>query len=187
MPEFNEARALECLSFNQKVHEWLSKHQSVKFAVLSSVVHPYVEGTIFYQDHLIRAPRIEFVVQQFENTLAWLAEMGIKPVIFAPPPRDGKNIGSCLVRSKWLGLDSSVCDISVSEYHKSEEKVISFMEEISKRYTVIWPSDELCSKLSCRSQVGDVFIYRDGGHLSHEGSRYLGKVMGFYALIKDHS
>jgi hypothetical protein len=118
---------------------------------------------------------------------------GYQPLAYLPrklskqpvPWQDGKNIGRCLVRSKWLGLNGRACDVSVSEYHASEANVIRFMQEIEKHYLVIWPSSELCGKMWCKSQVGDVFIYRDGGHLSHDGSRYLGKVMNFYAMIKE--
>jgi hypothetical protein len=49
---------------------------------------------------------------------------------------------------------------------------------------VVWLSDTLCSSRHCVSHINDVFIYRDGGHLSHEGSAYLGKVVDFYEAIK---
>ena len=44
-------------------------------------------------------------------------------------------------------------------------------------------ADFLCVDDLCSATMDNVFIYRDGGHLSHEGSAYLGKRFDFYGVL----
>ena len=106
--------------------------------------------------------------------------MGIKPVVFEPLPANGKDIGNCLVKQAFY-FDAIDCRIDVIDY--SASGVPWLLGEIEKDYPVVWLSDILCDEKFCNSEMNGNFIYSDTGHLSVEGSVYLGKKMDFYKLI----
>jgi len=65
------------------------------------------------------------------------------------------------------------------------QKVNNFLHKFESIYKVIWLSEGICPDGTCNASVDDAFMYRDGGHLSHEGSALLGKKMKFYDLITE--
>jgi hypothetical protein len=70
-----------------------------------------------------------------------------------------------------------------SDVLSNQVDVLNFLQEISQYAFVVNLADFLCKDDICKSSYDDVFIYRDYGHLSHEGSAYLGKKMNFYQLL----
>jgi hypothetical protein len=58
-----------------------------------------------------------------------------------------------------------------------------FLRKIEENYKVVWIDKQLYNKEFCHAKIDGTFIYRDKGHLSHEGSAYLGHIMNFYKLI----
>ena len=45
----------------------------------------------------------------------------------------------------------------------------------AKGITVVWLRDQLCRHDVCPASEDGVFLYRDAGHLSFEGSRWIGE------------
>ena len=181
---FNESWVKNCLSFNKQVQKYLLGSKSIKYAVLSSPFDHYVNpGSRVYFDENIIHPEMIFIVDQFAKTLDWLIQHNIRPIVFSPPPSNGANIASCIVRRNWLNINLNQCHIKLDDYYKTQFSVIKFLKEISKNYPVVWMSDYLCDESVCKSEENNIFIYRDVGHLSREGSRYLGEKMNFYGLI----
>jgi hypothetical protein len=64
-----------------------------------------------------------------------------------------------------------------------QKDVIDLLDQVSGMAKIIWLSDGICTNGRCRADQDGVFIYRDGGHLSHEGSTLLGREMNWYGLI----
>jgi peptidoglycan/LPS O-acetylase OafA/YrhL len=173
-----------CLQFNDSVIEWLKSHTSVHYAVLGSPFTQYFsENNNLLVNHEVMPMDKALVLSYFEETLATLSDMGIRPVVFAPPPAVGEDIGNCLVRNAFSGGDGTGCRIKVSEYKKDEKDMLDFLERIGKKYKVIYMSDYLCDDVYCNAELEGVFIYGKTAHLSRAGSIYLGKKMNFYSLI----
>ncbi len=152
---------------------------------LASPFAPYInaDATILYRGHVVSAPDPKLVAAEFRETLESLRQAGVEPVIFAPPPTDGRNLGNCAIRALWFGLQKNACDVAESDYHKRGKEVIGFLNEIDKEYHVIWPSSAMCRRGSCMTVVDGTPLYRDQGHYSREGSRYVGRAMNFYSVI----
>jgi hypothetical protein len=173
-----------CIRFNDNVIEWLKSNSSVHYVVLGSPFAQYfseknnllVNGKIMPMDK-------RMVLSSFEETLKILSDMGIRPVVFAPPPSVNDNISKCLVRNAFYGGDEFDCRIKVGEYKMVKKDILDFLAVIEKKYTVIYMSDYLCDNVYCNTELEGVFIYGDRGHLSIAGSTYLGKKMNFYNLI----
>lgn len=175
--------AEDCNHFNDNVIEWLEDNPNVKYVVLSSPFRQYFNSN---NDMLVNGEIMptdfDLVVSQFRNTLSTLSQIGVKPVVFAPPPTNGDNLFNCLVSDVFfLGLRD--CRISLEDYQNHQKVIIPFLKEIEKEYPVVWLGETLCDDAFCETELGDVFIYRDTGHLSIEGSAFLGTEMDFYRII----
>lgn len=173
-----------CLDFNNSVHSWLKSNETVKYAVLSSPFSQYlVDDSQLLINGKVEAVRSELVTEKFLATLDELKTMGITPVVFSPTPQNGKNIGQCLVRHEFLGGDLNSCGFSRDQVTISSNYVHKFLKNIANYYDVVFIDDYICDNDECKANVDTTFIYRDGGHLSHGGSAFLGQQMGFYDLI----
>ena len=119
------------------------------------------------------------------ETVKRIKAIGKIPVLFSPPPRNGDDIGGCLKKTIFFGKDKAFCDVLITHSTQRYREVWSFLREVEKHATVVWLSDYLCSSNSCKASVGDVLIFRDNGHLSYEGSAFLGKQMNFYGRLEE--
>lgn len=184
-PSLLASWAQDCLKFNEKVRDWLIENKTVKYAVLSSPFNQYLSknmSILLRNGELVKA-NIDLVIKEMRKTLSELEIMGITPIVFSPPPANGINIGRCLARASYLGLDLDSCNFRVDEIAQDRLATYSFLESISKYHRVVFLNNLLCDNSMCNTHIGSAFIYRDGGHLSHEGSAALGKKFYFYKII----
>lgn len=170
-----------CIAENDKVLEWLKQHKSVKYAVLGSPFEQYVSdrAKIQLRSGEVVSGKAE-AIRHFEKTLETLQEIGVTPVVFSPTPQNGKDIGRCAAKAVKLGLSQDVCSFDRKIAEQRQRNVIEFLRKVDVKYKVAWLFDAICDGGTCRSMIDNVFIYRDNGHLSHEGSAYLGAKLGFY-------
>ena len=174
-----------CLEFTESVRKWLHSNSSIQYAVISS---PF---TLYYSpDAKVKLRSGDEIMiskdeakEEFISTLNELERLGITPVIFSPPPSTGDNIGKCLDQASFFGGELSGCDFNKSQITKIQVTIYDWLLELKSNYNVINLDDYLCNSDVCKTHFGNIFVYRDKGHLSHEGSEALGKKMGFYNLI----
>jgi len=177
-------RAESCIKTNDEVIAWLGDNPSVHYVILGSAFSQYIGPNKFntlINDEILPSDTTT-VLFHFKETLAKLSKMGIKPIVFAPPPENGTDIGRCLVYNVFY-VGRIDCRIEVNIYKSHEREILEFLKVIEKDYPVIWVSDVICDDTYCNPEIDGVFIYGDGGHLSIEGSEYLGKRMDFYSII----
>jgi hypothetical protein len=178
--------AEKCIETNDKVFDFLQKSTSIKYVVLSSPLTQYVGvgAKVLQRNGEIVSGEVVAVAAMIE-TVKRIKAIGKTPVLFSPPPRNGNDIGGCLKKSIFFGKDKAFCDVLVTHSTQRYREVWSFLREVEKHATVVWLSDYLCSTSSCKASFDDVLIFRDSGHLSYEGSAYLGKQMNFYGRLED--
>ena len=177
--------ASECMDFNNQVADWIKANESLQYAVLASPFGQYFGNTqLLLADGNITAGTPELLRKNLISTLEFLIRKGIKPVIFAPTPSNGENIGQCLVRSILFSRDpAAICNFNLDELSPSTERVFKFLDELPPRYKVIRIDKAMCPDGICRGTMDGKFIFADAGHLSREGSAHIGKIMDFYTLI----
>lgn len=184
---FPKTWAEGCLRFTGKVHSWLKKNKSVKYVVLSSPLEQYLgkKSKLLTRNGTIYKAKERIVLQDFENTLNTIQAMGVTPVIFSPTPGSmyGINIGHCLALAEWRDIDLNSCNFSQDKLPRSRVKAFNMLKQIRKKYRVINLKNFICDNATCKTHVGNVFIFRDEGHLSVQGARLLGKKHNFYNLI----
>ncbi len=174
----------KCLEFNDEVFQYLKDKKSIKYVVLSSPFRHFVDAeahVLTHEGQILNANTVALLFML--DTLSKLRAMGKIPVIFAPTPQNGENIGNCLKKAKFFNQDIAICNIKLSESLLRQADVWRFLNNLKMYVTIIHPSDFLCHGNHCLTSIDDVFIYRDHGHLSKEGSAYLGKQFNFYRLV----
>ena len=178
--------AEKCMEVNDQVFDYLQKSTSIKYVVLSSPFTQYVGvgAKVLQRNGEIVLGKVVAAAAMIE-TVKRIKAIGKTPVLFSPPPRNGNDIGGCLKKTTFFGGDKAFCDVLVTHSTQRYREVWSFLREVEKHATVVWLSDYLCSASSCKASFNDVLIFRDAGHLSYEGSAYLGKQMNFYGRLED--
>lgn len=184
---FPKKWAESCLSFTGKVHNWLKKNKTVKYAVLSSPFEQYLgkNSKLLSRNGLIAKASEGLVFRDFERTLDTIKAMGITPVVFTPTPGSlrGNNIGHCLALSEWRDINLDTCNFALDTMPRPRIKAFNMLKKIEKKYRVINLKNYICDKTMCETHIGKVFVFRDEGHLSVQGAALLGKKYDFYDLI----
>ena len=188
-PDYPASWAEGCLSFNKQVHQWLEKNDSVKYAVLSSPFSQYLSDSseVLDRDGKQSFASLELITSEFENTLKELVEMGIKPIVFSPPPANGINLGRCLTRAEWKGKALNACNFNKDKMLEIRGTVYKFLETLEDQYQVVRLDDYMCEGQECNTHIDSTYLFRDEGHLSHEGTALLGKKYNFYDSITRQS
>lgn len=122
-------------------------------------------------------------MKYFKSTLQQLKDLGITPVIVSPTPQNGKDLGRCVAKTSFLQQPRQLCSFDLLVAEGRQQRVFGFLREVQKQAKVIWLADGICTDGKCHAAEGDVIIYRDCGHLSREGSEYVGKKMNLYEAI----
>ncbi|MBN9787543.1 acyltransferase [Pseudonocardia sp. TMWB2A] len=186
-----------CLDYNDEVLEYL-KNSPVKTVVLASVFKQYLTPEQF--DVVERAgpgqPETEkkatpdAALQAAGRTITALRAMGKKVVVIAPPPALDWDAGMCserILRGMPTYGDYADCSIPDAEYKAKRKAVLTFMQELQKRFDVdvIMFDDALRSGNGYRTREDGKIIYISNGHLSYTGSEFLAKQMHMGQLIAD--
>ncbi len=174
----------KCMEINDEVFKFLENTPDIKHVVMSSPFEQYLGNDVFVRSR--EGSTIlgnEVALKAMMQTIKQIKSLDKIPIIFSPTPQNGQNIGHCLVKSELFDADRRVCDIRVSDFLYRQSEVWNFLGELEKSVKVVWLNNYLCSSGICKSSFGDIMIYRDNGHLSHEGSDYLGRKMNFYEEI----
>jgi len=176
-----------CLDFTNEVRHWIKENNTLKYIVLSSSFSEFLstEQQFLQRNGETLPATYERVSIEFENTLQELQQQGITPVVFSPPPANGLNMGDCLAKAEWRGLNLNNCDFSVESISPKVLNVYKFLESIDTQYTVVRLDEKICNEFRCTTHIDQTYMYRDQGHLSQEGSAMLGKTHAFYQLITD--
>ena len=168
------------IEFNGKVIEWLATNNSVDFVILSSSFDwVEIEKTINEVGEIYE-PNNELVLEKLKQTIEKIISLGIGVLVVEPTPRSGKNIGNCLTK-KYQFENNINCDF----YYFEKKYQYEFLKKISIFSPVYWLHKDICLNGVCSAEKEGIFIFRDEGHLSKEGSSFLGKKNQWYDNFKN--
>jgi peptidoglycan/LPS O-acetylase OafA/YrhL len=171
--------ASECIDFNDKVFEWLLNNNQVEFVILSSPFGWVGRDKMIDKDGVIYKPNIKTVLNKFAKTIKRINSAGVGVVVVSPTPKSGKNIGHCLIK-KYLFDNQINCNFYHSELNHQNE----FIKKLSLLSPVYWLHKDICTEGICFAEMNNIFIYRDAGHLSKEGSSFLGNKYNWYDKMR---
>jgi hypothetical protein len=180
--------AEDCIRGNDRILDYLRSTPSIQYAVLASPFNRYLPHG--YQILLADGRLVESGeagISALRNTLATIRELGVTPLVVAPPPKNGMDIGRCLVNASRFGVPPSACDFPAADINLPTSQVYATLSALEPTTKVIWLHRAICGQEICNASIDGTFIYRDGGHLSREGSALLGQRMGWYRIMTAQS
>lgn len=182
-PEYPADWADGCIAFNDQVLDWLAEQSSIRYVVISSPFGLIFNDVYTRDGTVLPAPQPDIVREKLLETAARIRSMDKIMVIVSPPPVTGENIGQCLSSAALRGDSADACDFTTDQIHPLSQSVFSFLHGIAAKIPVIFLDDIICTDGICGTRFGDIFVFRDGGHLSIEAARYLGAQRALYLRI----
>lgn len=164
----------ECLKQNVQVFNWLKTQSQIKTVILASpwddALNPNGLG-LDSADEVYQTGTAGMGL--LKNTIAKLHEIGKRVVVVAPAPKNAEDTGLCLARALVNGIKLSECNFDPRVNQLA--KATTYLEQSSSGAGFFRLEDLVCKPTLCEPFAGDIFIYRDKGHFSKEGSTYLGE------------
>ena len=183
-PWVTEGWAMDCISFNKEVLEWIKNHDFIEYVVMSSPMTIIHHDTIDSKGE--RSPPSRENVALAANKVAnILVQHGKKPVFLSPPPQTGDDLSKCASHIVIFG-GSDIVDCSFKEEDSSESyaAIMGFLKSYAFIIPVVDLNKLICFNGICKTFVDNINIYRDKGHLSHAGSYYIGRKYDLLPIIK---
>lgn len=165
--------AKTCLQFNDNALNYIKNNPTITHVVLSSTLSTYLhfEGGEYLTHQGVVEANQALLLDAFKSTILELKKLNVIPVVVSPPPKVGFDVGECLERQHGSALLlRKSCDINYTDYMEHQQLVNNTLAEVEKIAKVVWLKNYLCEKTACKSYIDNTFIYRDGGHLSVDGS-----------------
>jgi len=175
--KLDEAFAARCFAFNQAVLAYLATQPQIVDVVLASPFQEYLDSHVrLATPEGPRPPEAAYVAERLTATVRAIEALGKRATIVAPPPASGENIGECLEKAALLGVPVATCDFSLDVERAHDAGVSALLRAIeAEGIRVVWLRDQLCRQDLCPASADGVYLYRDAGHLSFEGSRWIGE------------
>lgn len=172
-----EAWAKGCVEFNYTVLKYIKTSPSIETVVLSSPLNMHLDekSEIYSVSDFDKGDKAETLLNSMNATVDLLRSYGKKIVIVSPPPRNGSDIVRCLTSREILVVSfnkQKSCDISKDSYQEFSKKELGVLNEINHSHNVpvMYLDRYMCDDSVCISTIDNVFMYKDTGHLTVDGS-----------------
>lgn len=178
--DYTEAWSRKCIAFNDDVINFIGQDGHFDLVILSS---PFsmVEGDFMTRDGRVhKTDEVALLHDELVNTANRIRAIGPRVVIVSPTPRSGWNNGLCAARASIANWPDEVCNFALD----TDFAPFEFLNSLIGDVPVLWLTSEICSQDVCRPKRGDLYIYRDEGHLSKEGSAYLGRTYSWMQQLR---
>jgi hypothetical protein len=180
-PQYPRAFAQNCIRFNDNVLDIVRRTPELKIVVISS---PFSPALATNNIRLARnGAELEETSNTMESAVADLKALveavratGKKVVIVAPPPSIGVDFGECVerkIQGRIILGQYSDCQMPLAKVLSLRAPVREMLSHVSQAADVEVVSlyDFLCDEKFCRTEMNGKLLYRDGGHLSYDGSK----------------
>lgn len=182
-----------CLAFNDSVADYLATTSTVEVVVMASQFAQYLPGNPQLSREggnsqgaagavTLREGSEDLAAEALRRSIADVRALGKRVVLVAPPPSaSGIDVGRCLELKAngkaVMGAHMPSCAISESLFRVDRAPVQSLLNRVANEANVpVFYLDQfLCQSGICAAELDGTFLYRDGGHLTYDGSRLLGK------------
>lgn len=186
---FPRTWAEACISFNDYVLDWLKENKDVEYVVLSGAFR------LLYNDFVTRnnasqeiGDKSEYVATRLWNTVQKIREIGPKVVLVGPTPSSKKvgDIGRCLKYASYFDYPLERCNFNMRDIDAESRTTLEFLKKFEEDVPTVNLYNLICVNEICDVGRDGVFIFRDNdGHLTKEGSTYLGNKFDFVKLVRD--
>lgn len=176
---------LDCIESNDRIITSLAAQESIKFVLLSSSFRAFYEENNKPIDRNLRTLNSdEEIANGLIQTIRSIRALGKRPIIFSPTPMTGTDLGRCTKKALFFGKSLKECDFRLKQSEIYQKEEVTLLSRLKSETEIVWLSDGICNVNSiCRVSENETILYRDSGHLTVEGSKFLGRKMDFYSLI----
>jgi hypothetical protein len=171
----------ECLFHNEKTFNYIVESKDIQIVVMSS---PWL-SLIRPGRHLGPNGEVQSsqdISNKLSKQLRIISDSGKRVVLVGPPPMPGYVPSSCLARRELSGLELLNCNFPLTENtNKDREQALLLFENEST--SVLLLSEIMCQSDECITTNAGEFFYGHGGHLSPNGSNWLGSIPAYSRQI----
>lgn len=161
-----------CMKFNAQVIQWLSQHAEIEVVIISSYFRYMLNNRLVTRQGTdLPSGDTALVASQIKATVRTLHAMGKRVVIISPTPISGWDNGQCVSKSMFFNKNPKICNFSIDPLDKANV----LLNMVSQDAPIYWLAQDICPNATCQPRRGNVALYRDRGHLTREGSAYLGQ------------
>lgn len=173
--------ARRCIDFNERALNWLKHQGQVRTVVLTMALRAISSQKVMTRDGMLHGPGDTALVRRaLIATVRRIRATGARVLIVSPTPSSGRNNGQCVVRATMFGRSPKICDFR----YDPAKNLVGVLQSLPDDIPVYWLKDDICPLGECRAMQDDRIIVRDTGHLSKEGSAYLGRKHDWTAQFK---
>ena len=188
IPELDRSWTEQCLEFNRSVFDALKRLPSIEVVVLSGELGKYVgpaatseyrSVTVSGGEWTTHPPTVAGALAAMRETARRIRSLGKRVVLVAPMPSGGFDIGICHERKATglliLGVDRSCRFPSATLRGQPAQQ--EFLDRLAGEAGVnaVRFESVLCDRRFCVTELDGIPLYRDGNHLSYDGSRALAR------------
>jgi peptidoglycan/LPS O-acetylase OafA/YrhL len=164
----------ECIAENERVFSWLKTHGSISTVILASPWDDALNPDGNAVDSAGKVSKVgQIGIQKLQQTISAVQALGKKVVVVAPAPKNTEDTGLCLARDFVNAGELSECNFSPDVNLLAN--ATNYLEQAATSAGFFKLEDLVCKPNTCEVSAGEIFIYRDKGHFSREGSKYLGE------------
>ncbi|RYG91795.1 acyltransferase [Loktanella sp. IMCC34160] len=182
--EYPETWAEGCIAFNEEVLAWLEDQPSIRYVVASSPFGMIHHNLLQRSGEILDSGQADAVRQSMIDTTRQLEAQGKTLVYVSPPPVTGENLGQCLATVLRNDQPHDTCDFLREDAHPANDTIFEFLRSTEPDVRVLYLDRLICPDGLCDTMIGTTFMFRDAGHLSIEGSTYLGTDKNFYEEVR---
>ncbi len=169
----------DCIDANDRILAYVAETPALTGVVVAGRLSLFVEDGAQVLRRADGAERLvpgdaEVAIAGLARTVNALHALGRRVVFLGHAPSTGFDTGRCLERRRSglliLGVDPA-CTLAESAYTTRSAAVLALYARIPTELGIdVLRPDELCQDGTCPAELDGVPLYRDGIHLSREGS-----------------
>lgn len=148
---------IDCNKFYEYSMDTMKKNDEIKNVIISSPFLNLLEG-----DN----------TNSFKMTIQSLTKSNKRVIIVGPTVDNANDTAKCFISNRNSFENCNFLRNSIKEDHF--KKILALKNIASEMNAEFFDlTDIICDKTTCHASLGTYLIYRDAGHLSREGSRYV--------------
>lgn len=107
---------------------------------------------------------------QLLSTISALQEQGVRVGVVGPTPATYFDPGKCVLKTMAFNLDQRQCDFELLA-RADNSRLAAMVRQTGASFLEVVPT--ICQNDLCRTVIDDTLIFRDNGHLTPEGAKWL--------------
>ena len=181
-PSYGAEFAKKCIKHNDDVLAWLARKPNIEYVVLSSpwstVLAP--NAKIYSRGGAVGKSG-ELGLGALRETVSAIKALGKKPLLVMATPANNEDHGQCVLRALANNVSTEECNFPLTK--DARHKTNLMVANSGSGAPSFWLDKLLCPNGICLAERDGSIIFRDAGHLSREGSSYIGQKYDLMRLL----